>query len=65
MFNSIILKTCIRTWEATTQIISSQMKYTRDGGVFYVAILADQSVRTLLKKVLYYFRNQYCVDGQI
>jgi hypothetical protein len=41
------------------------MKYTRSGGVFYVAILADQSVRTLLKKVLYYFRNQYCVDGQI
>jgi hypothetical protein len=40
------LHTYSTSWEATAQIISCRMKYTRGGGVFYVAILADQSVRT-------------------
>jgi hypothetical protein len=49
------------------QIISSRMKYTRAGGVFYVAIL-DQTVRTYpeilwiivdgQRYIVYYLRNQ-------
>jgi hypothetical protein len=41
------LHTYRSSWEATAQIISCRMKYTRGRDVIFIAILADQSVRLL------------------
>jgi hypothetical protein len=46
------LHTYSSSWEVTAQIISSRMKYTRGGDVIYIAILADLSVRILLKQII-------------